>query len=233
MISDSQIAKRLVDLYAIGSLDSDLDLDFKTFALYEPGSGDSGICWAADLNDGVWDIYLRGSVTLLDWIRDLYAFTIPFSHAVAGPVHPGFAIGMDRMCYEMTSKTAGLLSTSPVKRRIHGHSLGAGRARILIANLIEIGQPPIGGVCFGEPKAGFSQLGRYISSVPDQRSYRNNDGHHHDLVTDAPVTFGIEDYVHPVTLTDVCQAPDATVTAKYGIFGYHHMPLYMEALAKI
>src|ERR1700722_9185672 len=101
MISDAQIAKRLVDLYAMPTVSP-----APSFDLYEPGSGDSGICWAADLTDGVWDIYLRGSVTLLDWLRDLYAFTVPFTHAVAGPVHPGFAIGMDRMCYEMTSKTA-------------------------------------------------------------------------------------------------------------------------------
>ena len=37
------------------------------------GQGDHGIAWAAKRgDDGVTDIYLRGSVTPLDWFRDFF-----------------------------------------------------------------------------------------------------------------------------------------------------------------
>lgn len=212
MIKSSVVANLLVSLYN-GAAD---------FDILEPGSGDSGICWAAKEVDGVTLLLLRGSVTLSDWLDDFRAVTTPFNHSVLGPVHPGFALGMTDCWAEMRAKTKGPYVIS-------GHSLGAGRAAILTGLMIRDGILPQARIAFGEPKPGFAQLARYIAPVPAV-SYRNValSGPGHDYVTDVPATFPLENYTHPCPLTSVRVKPSSN-----GLFAFHHMPLYAQAVADL
>ncbi len=216
MISDLEISQLLVNLYQ-----GPAGFDF-----YEPGSGASdGICWALKRTPDADVVCLRGSTTFQDWCRDLVALAAPFSHEVFGPVHPGFEIGMERAFTEILGHTQGDDATGKVI--VAGHSLGAGRAAILTALLCEFGNPPIARVVFGEPKPGFSKLAEYISKVP-ARSYRNTGAGHHDLITDVPLSFPPEEYVHASELIDVSGVP--TIGDPWGCFAFHHMPLYLQGL---
>jgi hypothetical protein len=213
-MTDLQIANSLVDLYA-GTLTS--------FDFVEPGKGDSGICWSSKRSDGVDYIFLRGSVTLADWFKDLIALAAPWTHDTLGPVHPGFLLGMDRCWAEIKFKTAGPWVVS-------GHSLGAGRAAILTGLMLEDGISPLARVTFGEPKPGFAQLAKFISKVPT-RSYRNGHNRDHDLVTSVPISFPPEEYAHAETLIDVSAIPSLEETILHGPLRYHSMKLYVQALA--
>jgi hypothetical protein len=213
MITDAAIAALLVDLYA-GS---------DQFDHFEPGNGPSGICWASKRVDGVDVILMRGSVTFWDWFKDFVALAAPFVHDTLGPVHPGFALGMDRCWARIKQQTAGPWITA-------GHSLGAGRASVLTGLMLEDGVTPLERVVFGEPKPGFAKLGRYLAGVPG-RSYRNGDTHAHDLVTDVPITFLLEEYEHPTPLIEVLAAPAAD--APNGIFKWHNMRLYAKAVSNL
>jgi hypothetical protein len=216
MISDTEIAQLLVNLYS-----GPAGFDF-----YESGAGDSGICWALKCTPEADVVLLRGSKTLQDWFRDLIALASPWHHPVFGPVHPGFSIGMDRACDEIMSHLRELV---PVI--ICGHSLGAGRAAILTALMIERGELPLARVAFGEPKPGFQQLADYIAKVPG-RSYRNGAGVHHDMVTDVPFKIPPELYERPTPLIDVSEPPASVLAIEFDPFAFHHMPLYAAALAK-
>jgi len=210
VITDAAIAGMLVDLYA----------GKNTFDNGEPGDGPSGICWASRRVDGVDVVVFRGSVTFWDWFKDFVALATPYHHETLGPVHPGFALGLDRCWHRIKKQTAGPWI-------VGGHSLGAGRADIMTGLMIEDGHAPLARVVFGEPKPGFAQLKNYLDAVPG-RSFRNGDGHAHDLVTDVPITFFLEEYEHPTPLIEVLAAPAATATG--GVFKWHNMLLYNAAV---
>ena len=217
MITDLAIADLLIKFYA-----------WKGEAnIFEAGAYTAtGVCWASKRVDGVDVVMLRGSTTPTDWVRDFIALVSPFEHDDLGPVHPGFLIGMADVWRAIFKATTG-------PRIVAGHSLGAGRACILTGLMVKSGYPPIRRVCFGEPKPGFAQLASIISAVP-AASYRNGDAHHHDIVTDVPITFPPEEYVHPLALTEVCAVPgSAGPQPEWGPLNWHHMPLYRAALAKV
>jgi hypothetical protein len=111
---------------------------------------------------------------------------------------------------------------------ITGHSLGAARAALLTGIMIEAGLPPARRVAFGEPKAGYRALAEFIAPVPAV-SYRNGNTEAHDLITDMPGVPWLP-YVHPVPLTYVNAAPP--VDDPTGAFAWHHMGLYVAALAQ-
>jgi hypothetical protein len=210
VITHAAIAGLLVDLYAGAN----------TFDNYAPGIGPSGICWASKRVDGVDVILLRGSVTFWDWFKDFLALATPFEHETLGPIHQGFGLGMDRAWRDISEVTKGPYIVA-------GHSLGAGRAAILTGIMIESGVQPLARVVFGEPKPGFDRLKQYIARVPGF-SYRNGDTHAHDLVTDVPITFLLEEYEHPTPLIEVLATPAAD--APNGVFKWHNMGLYRAAL---
>jgi Lipase (class 3) len=214
VVTDGAIALLLVDLYS-GA--------YASFDHLEPGNGPSGICWATKRVDGVTYIFLRGSVTFWDWFKDFISLAAPCTHDVLGPVHPGFALGMDRVYAAIKQHSEGPWVVA-------GHSLGAGRAAILTGLMVEDGRTPLARVVFGEPKPGFSQLSRYIARVPG-RSYRNGDTHQHDLVTDVPITLLIAEYEHPTPLIEVLAEP--AIDAKEGVFKWHNMGLYAKAVQGI
>lgn len=217
-MSDLDVAKALNKLYAWKGEPGWWDQG-------DMGQGDHGICWAARrAEDGVTDIYLRGSVTPLDWFRDFLAAAYqPFGHAEMGPVHAGFYIGMPEVW------TAMKRCLDP-PFRVSGHSLGAGRAAILTALMTLDGATPQRRVCFGEPRPGMAQLGKLIAPVPTA-SYRNGDTFHHDYVTDVPFELRpLLPYVHPVPLIMVNAPPGSAGPQEDGVFAWHHMPLYELAL---
>ncbi len=218
MLTDKEIASWLVRLYNGGG----------QFDFYEEGAGDSGICFGVLLRPDESVVLFRGSKSLKDWWRDFMAVTSPYAHKVYGPVHPGFATGMDRATFEISTK---IDPAKPIT--IGGHSLGAGRAAIYTAMLLENyphDASMLRRVVFGEPKPGFQQLADYIKDVPAV-SYRNGDSHFHDLVTSVPATFPPEEYVHPVPLTEVCAPPTGNLMDKLSVFAWHHCPLYEKALS--
>ncbi len=191
---------------------------------FDPGNDGDGVCWGVKRDNDSVAVVFRGSLVLLDWLRDLNSVANPFHHDDIGPVHPGFLSGMrtvERELMTLVSKTDSII--------LAGHSLGAARATVLAALLVTDGWKPTARVVFGEPKPGFSQLVDLLSSVPG-RSYRNGDGFFHDVVTDLPFSFPPEEYVHPTETVMVNGVPEGGLFSKMGIFAYHHMPLYLKAL---
>lgn len=191
------------------------------WAKYDGGL-DDGVCWGLVRDQDFDYVVFRGSDSFPDWMKDLTALANPFTHHFMGPVHPGFLLGLTHVWEEVKP----LLQKPTI---LTGHSLGAGRAGPFCGLMIRDGVPPARRVCFGEPKPGFKMLADFIAPVP-AASYRNGDEHHHDLVTDVPFSFPPEEYVHPIALTHVSAPP---VDMAWGIFAYHHMPLYEQALTQI
>ena len=216
----------------------------------EQPTADDGICWALKREGDIDVIVLRGSTTPQDWFRDLDAMADPFPsklhrfddllhyigfaidalpthHAFLGPVHPGFLAGMEDAYAAMRP----LLGENVV---VCGHSLGGARSAILTGLMVHDGRPPLACVTFGQPRPGFAPLARLIAGVP-QRSYQNGspDRILVDMITEVPIALGPEDYVHPVPLTPICEAPGAAAVAARGIFAWHGMNLYLRAVERI
>lgn len=189
------------------------------FDHYDAGM-DDGVCWALKKLDGCDIIVFRGSVTMQDWIRDFRALAIP---SPIGHVHGGFYAGMANVWSEVRS-----LVTQPAI--VTGHSLGAARAGVLTGLMIKDGSPPIARIVFGEPKPGLLDLAQLVKEVP-ARSYRNGDDTHHDVVTDVPLSFPPEQYVHPTPIVPVCAKPAGDLFEQLGIFAWHHIELYQAAVA--
>jgi hypothetical protein len=198
-----------------------------TWDHYDDGEDSDKICWGIKTVADCDVVVFRGSVTLIDWLRDFDVWADPFGHAKIGPVHPGFLLGLDQVLQEYQAHRSGNR-----KLVVAGHSLGAGRASILCGLAIVAGIVPTARVVFGEPRPGFSQLGHLLSSIPDSRSYRNGKfgTWEHDRVTDVPHRIGLLKYVHPTPLIDVSALPPPD--DEWGVFSYHHMPLYARALAQ-
>lgn len=218
MISDAEIAALCAGIYAYPGQPG------VVWDHYDAGESGDRVCWALKRVPGTVVLVFRGSVTWLDWLRDLTAIADPFHHDDVGPVHPGFLSGMRTVEREL----GGLVSKDE-QLVIAGHSLGAGRAAILTGLLVVDGWKPLARVVFGEPKPGFAQLGQLIAGVPG-RSYRNGDATSHDLVTDVPFSMPPEEYVHPTPIIPVVAKPVPGLFGQFGAFAWHHMPLYQQAL---
>jgi hypothetical protein len=167
-------------------------------------------------------LIFRGSVTLVDWLRDAEVVADPLMHDRLGPVHPGFFEGLP----ELWARLRPTLAAKPCI--VAGHSLGAGRASLLTGLMVLDSQPPIWRLCFGEPRPAFPQGGAIIAKVRG-RSFCNGNGRAHDLVTDVPFTTWIEDYVHPTPLVPVCAPPTETQVRQDVLFAWHSMTLYDKA----
>ena len=133
--------------------------------------------------------------------------------------------GMEHMWADLKS----MLSQPAI---VTGHSLGAARAAVLSALMMVDGVPPVARVVFGEPKPGLLDFAKLIAGIPG-RSYRNGDDTHHDLITDVPFSFPPMQYVHPTPIIPVCCRPGDSEFADLGVFAWHHVQLYLAALAAI
>jgi hypothetical protein len=187
---------------------------------------DDGVCYGLKKLDGCDVVVFRGSITLQDWLRDLFVLPLPTlipELTRIGHVHAGFFLGMEKVWGELRP-----LITQPVI--VSGHSLGAARAAILTGLMVKDGRPPIARVVFGEPKPGLSDLAALIEAIP-ARSYRNGDALHHDVITDVPMTLPPMQFVHPTPIVPVCAEPTGGLFAQLGAFAYHHIQLYEAAVA--
>jgi hypothetical protein len=220
MIRDADVAALCRGIYAYPG-DVPISWDH-----YDDGTGD-GICWGVKRLDSIVDVVVfRGSRTLRDWILDFDTVADPFSHDAIGPVHPGFLLGIEQVVKEFTPMFAGACEVV-----ITGHSLGAGRAAIMAGLMLETGWTPAAVVTFGQPKPGFAKLATIISRAP-ARWYCNGDANGHDLVTDVPLSFPPEEYVHSGAAMRVSKTPTPTGFAQDGMFAYHDMRLYHEAMGE-
>lgn len=188
----------------------------------DDGSGSDGVCWAAVRLDGVLWCVLRGSVTDQDWERDFYTLVNPFLHDDLGLIHPGFYKGLPLVRDRFLS-----LAKTGESVGVTGHSLGAGRSRLLTGLLCVAGRMPVCRRAFGEPHSGGDKLDQIISVVKDDISYRNvgqdaDDWEDYDLVTTVPPWF------NRPTFTDETVEP--LPNDPWGAFRYHHMSLYAKAV---
>ena len=190
-------------------------IDFDHFDAGE----DDGVCWAIKKLPGFDLVIFRGSVTALDWMRDLRALA---TRTRVGHVHIGFWAGMEHVWGDLRP-----LLTQPAI--VAGHSLGAARAAVLTALMVTDAAPPVARVVFGEPKPGMLDLARLVAAVPG-RSYRNGDELHHDLITDVPFSLPPLQYMHPTPIIPVFCQPHEDEFVQNGIFAWHHIELYETAL---
>ena len=199
------------------------------FDVYQSGATDKKICYGFTHTPDEAIIAFRGTCSVIDLVRDLNTIANPFVHSTFGPVHPGFMEGMDDILEAIYNEVSPWQAIT-----ITGHSLGAARADILVALLLEKGVDPkrLKRVVFGEPKPGFKQLSDYISSVPGW-SYRNGDAHFYDLVTALPFSFPPEEYVRSTALIEVCEPPSNDIIVQMAGFSWHHILLYVAGLKKL
>lgn len=209
---------------------TDIDLVNLSAAIYQGTSSwdyidtgtDDGVYWAIKNLDDCQVVVFRGSITPLDWWRDLRSLPIETNNI--GTVHEGFHAGMEHMWADLKP-----MITKPVV--ITGHSLGAARADILCGLMVADKTPPARLVVFGEPRPGLADFANIISKV-SRASYRNGNNSGHDRVWDVPLRlFGKLDFIHPTRPTIVYKEPSGDLFQKYGLFALHHITLYQAAVA--
>jgi hypothetical protein len=137
---------------------------------------------------GVDIIVFRGSISFLDWWRDLE--WLPHKHPRLGWCHAGFLRYMDLVFEEVNA----VIGRDVI---VTGHSLGGARASILAGLLLDHGSQLVARVTFGSPKPGFRKLATIIQqSGCGSRSYRNGI----DPVPEVPIAFSLLPYVDPSPL---------------------------------
>lgn len=217
---------------------TDLDLANLQYAVYHPKQATVRLDWIGEEfgiffglhrdGDGVMNVVFRGSDTFIDWVKDAEALASPVTHFSLGPVHPGFLEGMEDFWQSLKK-----YNKPPF--RLCGHSLGAGRARILTGLMVEDNLPPVSCVCWGEPKSGFQQLADLTAKIPGN-SYQNTNGTKRDPIYDIPVNILFEKYVHDRSVVPVSRP--ASTDDWHGIphnssLALHNFILYQEAMASI
>lgn len=217
MITDHDIAELCVGSYAAAG-------DAVTWDFWENGATNMDVAYGVKIVDGVAVVIFPGSVTFLDWRRDLDTWAdTPHVHPQLGPLHEGFYLGMEMTWDKIKSRGA-------LRMIFGGHSLGAARANNLTGLASIDGAPPIAKVLFGEPKSGFQQLAAITSKVPG-RTYRNGSSVFHDVVTDVPYYISPLLYSHDRDFTLVRVDPPAI--DEFGFFAWHHIQLYSKALSNM
>ena len=210
MFTDLEIAQQLQALYAN---------DTTAFDRLYVADDFGGVCWAHKIVGDVVYIYLRGSETPQDWVRDIMALPVD---TPLGKVHHGFWLGMEQLDAYIGRE---FFNYNVI---VAGHSLGAARAEILAGLLKLNGRPNIiKRVTFGEPQPAFNRLAMILHDVPGI-SYRAQENGQVDLVTTVPLNLPpLFSYCHPTKTTrlEVVSDPkDKTM------FKLHHMGLYVEGL---
>lgn len=170
-----------------------------------------------------------GSKTMQDWLRDFTVVpTSTIKHPKLGPIHRGFATGLDEVMAAIVPILTDIKAQHIV---VIGHSLGAARAPIYAGALMDAGLVPSRIVMFAPPRPGYAALGAYLYAIPKvlfRTVGKMGWLPSHDYVTDVPATMTFFPFVE---VGPFCDLP---VTPKdpdlWGIFKFHHMELYAGAL---
>lgn len=160
-------------------------------------------------------IVFRGSLTPLDWFRDIEGE--PFDHPVLGPIEEGFGKGIDYAAERLLP----ILDTEFV---LTGHSLGAAHATLVGALLSVAGKKPKSVCLLGAPKPGYAQLGKNFDCSTIQ-SYKNR----YDPVCDLPVTFPAFPYVS-IVQPILIDMPSKVKNPVFDPLGRHHVDLYQQGI---
>jgi hypothetical protein len=204
---------------------TDADLVRLASATYNPssvewdrwwdGSDPDGIC--AGIKDNV--IAFRGSVSKLDWLRDLEAVPSQLKiHPQFGGIHAGFDDGMDEF-FEKASKFLG------DGAYFCGHSLGASHAWLAAGRYVLQGRTPRHIAVFGSPKPGGLQFGNFLAHCP-KSSYRNG----LDPVTEVPLWIGEELALAPWEPTPLKIEPSDW---SEGLMAWHSIFLYQQGVEQL
>lgn len=162
---------------------------------------------------------LRGTVTPLDWLRNLSAWVEPIHHDNLGPVHASFYSGMRTVQRELTE----IVPSGPLI--ICGHSLGAARAVILSALLTIDHREPIARIWRAAGRVCPARTDPRPDQAPAQ--LRTHYGNDHDLITDLPFFWPpLFAYEHPTDLTDLAVTPMPDTP---WVFRFHVPELYAGA----
>lgn len=179
---------------------------------------DDFIYWALRKLDGVDVVVFRGSITKMDWFRDLKAAPVKTD---IGEVHDGFHEGMEKMWAELKP-----MISQPVM--VTGHSLGAARADILCGLMLRDGIKPIRRAVFGEPKPGMTDFCKKVAAIPGASYCIKLSNVRYDYVTSVPLTLWPFDLFERPTPLVYVQASSDDQTP----FGLHHIQLYQSAVAE-
>lgn len=170
-------------------------------------------------------VILPGTQDTAQWEDDFAAFPRWTAHPTFGPIHAGFWVGIEAFCAALVPE----LQKHGLPVIIEGHSLGAGEAPLVAAEIRSYGIAIDRLVCWAPPRPGMRQLADYLADVP-KALYRTvgTETPGHDLVTDVPFTVPlIAPYCQVGPLTDLTVTP--APTDPWLCFRYHHMELYTDA----
>jgi len=115
-------------------------------------------------------VAFRGSVTVKDWLRDLFFAPIAVrTHPQLGRCHAGFLDSAE----SIADAVAGAVRGRPFV--LTGHSLGGAVAAGLASLLICAGLPPDAVVTFGAPRFGMARFAALLEPYPVRQYVRGND----------------------------------------------------------
>lgn len=212
---------------------NDLDLCQLSVASYTNGypwtmliqpQQDDGV-WVALIRVGDVDVLVyRGSITFQDWARDFFFKPHTMTgHPSLGMVHSGFFLGLE----DALARLRPLLRKRVI---LVGHSLGAARALLTAALLLDMGLAAEAVVLFGEPKSGYQQLTDFVATLAI-RSYFNHDANGYDRVTAEPPSTFVFPFTRARPLIPVSVSP--APNDRWGLLAYHHIELYAAGLPAV
>lgn len=181
----------------------------------------AGVSYSVKEYDDCLAIVFEGSHDMPDWLHDFQAIMIRPPSLNGIGVHQGFYNGLE------TVLSALIPTLKPII--ITGHSLGAGRAPIFAAMLLEKGAPVKKLVLFGAPNPGDMNLVKRLYTTEINSYWNYSDGFSHDIVCDVPCE------IYPLLpYTPVRQRIQITVRPDpadaWGFMGWHHMHYYQQGL---
>lgn len=183
--------------------------------------------------DGQIVIVLPGTQDDAQWRADFTAFPILTDHQIFGKVHAGFWEGIegfgDALVESFSRAVMSGISLTPI---IVGHSLGAGEAPLLAAELKRRNMIVKKIVAFAPPRAGMKGLADYLADIPSTLYCTTGDeAPCSDLVCEVPFEIpGLAPYCQINKLTPLEVVPEAD--DPWFLLKYHHMSLYAGALGE-
>jgi hypothetical protein len=218
-VTDAEICAAVAELYAGGA----------AWDHYWPAIVDRGVECAMRQQGDADLVVFRGSMTLVDWIRDAISeLDQPLDGFRAiGDLPLGFGLGM----VEVHRALGAVLR--PGKRLIAtGHSLGAARAAIFAGMMAQSAGSVGDLVLFGCPRPGRQPLKAALSAW-SIRSYRNRHDRVCDVPTDPPDSHVAEFIQLEERIDWSALSAIARIEELADPFRDHHIALYLQGVATL